>query len=62
MTYADNTTFFLSRKNSVTEVIQIFEHFLIFPGLKPNCKIADNWCSKRDPNGTLWCRMCKPKN
>ena len=42
-TYANDTTFFLSDKNSVTEVIQIFEHFSVFSGLKPNkskCKIA----------------------
>ena len=35
-TYANDTTFFLSDKNSVTEVIQIFEHFSVFSGLKPN--------------------------
>ena len=41
--YADVTTFFLSNENSVTGVAQIFEHFLIFSGLKQNkskCKIA----------------------
>ena len=41
--YADDTTFFLSYKNSVMEVIQIFEYFSIFSGLKPNkskCEIA----------------------
>ena len=35
--------FFLSNENSVTEVIQIFEHFSIISGLKPNkskCEIA----------------------
>ena len=35
--------FFLSNKNSVTEVIKIFEHFSICSGLKPNkskCEIA----------------------
>ena len=35
--------FFLSHENSVTEVIQIFEYFSIFSGLKPNkskCEIA----------------------
>ena len=31
--------FFLSNENYITEVIQIFEHFSIFSGLKPNrCK------------------------
>ena len=42
-TYADDNTFFLSDENSVTEVIQIFEHFSIFSGLKPNkskCEVA----------------------
>ena len=41
--YADDTTFFLSDENSVMEVIQIFEHFSIFSGFKPNkskCEIA----------------------
>ena len=42
-TYADDTIFFLSDENSVTEDIQIFEHFSVFSGLKPNkskCEIA----------------------
>ena len=35
--YADDTTlFFLSNEKSVMVVIQIFEHFSIFSGLKPN--------------------------
>ena len=34
--YADDTSFFLINENSVTEVIQIFEHFSVFSGLKPN--------------------------
>ena len=41
--YVDDTTFFLSDENSVTKVIQIFEHFSIFSELKPNkskCEIA----------------------
>ena len=41
--YADDTTFFLSNENSVTEVTQIFEQFSIFSGLKPyksKCEIA----------------------
>ena len=41
--YTDDITSFLSYENSVTEVIQIFEHFSIFSGLKPNkskCEIA----------------------
>ena len=41
--YADDTTFFLSNENSVTEVTQIYEHFLLFTGFKPNkykCEIA----------------------
>ena len=33
--YADETTFCLNNENSVTEVIQIFEYFSIFSGLKP---------------------------
>ena len=32
--YADDTTFFRSIKNSVAEVIQIFEHFSIFFWIK----------------------------
>ena len=35
--------FFLSGENSVTEVIQIFEHLSLFSGLKPSkskCEIA----------------------
>ena len=39
----DDTTFFLSNQNSVTEFIQIFEHFSIFSGWKRNkskCEIA----------------------
>ena len=42
-TYADDTILFLGDGNSVTEDIQIFEHFSIFSGLKPNkskCEIA----------------------
>ena len=42
--YADDTTlFFLSNEKSVMVVTQIFEHFSIFSGLKPNkfkCEIA----------------------
>ena len=41
--YADYTTFFLIDQNSVTEVLNIFEHFSIFSGLKPNkskCEMA----------------------
>ena len=34
--YAHDTTFFLGNKNPVTEVIQVFEHFSFFSGLKPN--------------------------
>ena len=40
---ADETTSFLSNENSVTEVINIFENFSIFPGFKLNkskCEIA----------------------
>ena len=37
--YADDTTFFLSNEDSVTEVIQIFELFSVFSRSKPN-KIA----------------------
>ena len=35
-TYTDDTTFFLSNENSVTEVTQIFEHFSFFSGLELN--------------------------
>ena len=48
--YADDTTFCLSNENSVTEVIQIFEHFSTFSGLKPNkstCEIACTCVLKR---------------
>ena len=41
--YADDTTFFLSNKQSVTEVIKVFEQFSLFSGLKPNkskCEVA----------------------
>ena len=41
--YADDTTFFLSNEDSVTEVIQIFELFSVFSRSKPNkfkCEIA----------------------
>ena len=41
--YADDTTFFLSNEDSVTEVIQIFELFSIFFRSNPNkskCEIA----------------------
>ena len=34
--YADDTTFLLSNEHSAAEFIQIFEHFLIFSGLKAN--------------------------
>ena len=42
--------FFLSNENSVTEVIQSFEYFSIFSGLKPNkskCPIAGMGVLKR---------------
>ena len=41
--YIDDTIFFFSNENSVTEVMQICEYFSIFSGLKPNkckCEIA----------------------
>ena len=41
--YADDTTFFLSNQQSVTEVIKAFEQFSLFSGLKPNkskCEVA----------------------
>ena len=36
ITYADDTTFLLSNKNSVTDIIRVFEYFSIFSGLRPN--------------------------
>ena len=41
--YADDTTFFLSGENSVTKIIQTFEHFSFFSGLNPDkskCEIT----------------------
>ena len=41
--YADDTTFFLSNQQSVTEVINALEQFSLFSGLKPNnskCEVA----------------------
>ena len=41
--YADDTTFFLEDKQSVTEVMNTFDKFSLFSGLKPNrskCEIA----------------------
>ena len=41
--YADNTTFFMKNKNSVIELLNIFDIFSVMSGLKPNkskCKIA----------------------
>ena len=41
--YSDDTTFFLSNQQSVTEVIKVFEQFSLFSGLKPNkskCEVA----------------------
>ena len=41
--YADDTTFFLKDKESVKKVMNVFDTFSIFSGLKPNkskCEIA----------------------
>ena len=41
--YADDTTFFLKDKESVKNVINIFDTFCFYSGLKPNnskCEIA----------------------
>ena len=41
--YADDTTFFLKDKESVKKVMNVFDTFSIYSGLKPNkskCKIA----------------------
>ena len=41
--YADDTTVFLKDKESVKEVMNVFDTFSIYSGLKPNkskCKIA----------------------
>ena len=59
ITYANDTTLFLSDKNPETEVIQIFEHFSISEKKVGNSRY---WCSKRGPNSTLWYGMCKLKN
>ena len=56
--------FFLSNKNSVAEVVHIFEHFSIFSGLKSNksnCVITGIRCSSWGSNGAPWYGMCKPK-
>ena len=48
--YADDPTFFLSNQQSVTEVIKVFEQFLLFSGLKPNkskCEVAGIGALKR---------------
>ena len=34
--YADDTTFFLKNTESVINLLEIFQHFLQFSGLKPN--------------------------
>ena len=42
--YADDTTFFLKDKESVKKVMNVFDTFSIYSGLKPNkskCEIAD---------------------
>ena len=41
--YADDTTFFLKDKESVKKVMNVFDTFSFYPGLKPNkskCEIA----------------------
>ena len=41
--YTDDTTFFLKDKESVKKVMNVFDTFSIYSGLKPNkskCKIA----------------------
>ena len=48
--YADDTTFFLKDKESVKKVINVFDTFSIYSGLKPNkskCEIASIGVLKR---------------
>ena len=55
--------FFLCNENSVTEFIQIFEHFSIFSGIKRNkskCEIAGIGVVKGVQ--MVWYGICKSKN
>ena len=54
----NDTTLFLINKYSVTDVIQIFEHFSIFLRLKPN----KSKCEIDSVNGSLWYGMWKPQD
>ena len=63
--YADVTTFFLSNEDSVTGVAQIFEHFLIFSGLKQNkskCKIVGIGVLKGVQMALCGIECANPKN
>ena len=42
--YADDSTFFLKHKESVKEVMDVFDTFCIYSGLKPNKSISEIAC------------------
>ena len=48
--YADDTTFFLKNTESVINLLEIFQHFSQFSGLKPNKSKCD---SDQNVNQTL---------
>ena len=55
--YADDTTFFLKDAQSIENLVEIFNTFSLFSGLKPNltkCKIAGIRALKGGSNGNLW--------
>ena len=59
-TYTDNTTFFLKDTKSVIELMNIFDTFSKFSGLKPNkskCEIAGIGAPERGAGSTLWYNM-----
>ena len=58
--YAEDTTFFLTDTKSVIELMNIFDAFLKFSGLKPNkskCEIAGIGAPERGAGSTLWYNM-----
>ena len=55
--YADDTTFFLKDAQSIENLVEIFNTFSLFSGLKPNltkCKIAGIRALKGGSNDNLW--------
>ena len=55
--YADDTTFFLKEACYIENLVEIFNTFSLFSGLKPNltkCKIAGIRALKGGSNGNLW--------